>query len=312
MSALTRVKQPLRRAISPSLSFNRYRTVQSLPIAVYCNKRCASTDASVPDQAISQTPEFIQTMLAANQQFIETFHGAGLPWWASIVTATVCLRSALTLPIAVYQQRAIGRMLAAAPIVQSWGETLKNQLAREGKIKGWEYERYNLELQKQYRAKVKQIYTQNDCRPIKSFLLPWFQIPLFVCMSFSIRGMVLAPETFESLSSGGFAWVTDLTARDPTMIFPIAIGMSNFLNVELNSMNARGKNQSFRQKTLQNVFRGLSFAIIPIAAQAPIALCLYWTTSSLYSVAQNVCFRVPTVRSFLKLPIVNKPSTTNA
>lgn len=149
MSALTTVKQPLRRAILPSLPVNRYRIGQSLPTAVYCYKRYASTDTSVPDQAISQTPEFIQTMLAANQQFIETFHGAGLPWWASIVTATICLRSALTLPIAVYQQRAIGRMLAAAPIVQSWGETLKNQLAREGKIKGWEYERYNLELQKQ-------------------------------------------------------------------------------------------------------------------------------------------------------------------
>jgi inner membrane protein COX18 len=103
----------------------------------------------MPDEAISHTPELIQTMVAVNQHFVETFHGAGLPWWASIVTATVCLRSALTLPIAIYQQRAIGRMLAVAPIVQSWGETLKNQLAREGKAKGWEYERYNSELQKQ-------------------------------------------------------------------------------------------------------------------------------------------------------------------
>lgn len=68
---------------------------------------------------------------------------------------------------------------------------------------------------------------------MKSFLLPWFQIPLFVCMSFSLRGMVISPELVDSLSAGGFGWVTDLTARDPTMIFPIAIGMSNFLNVEV-------------------------------------------------------------------------------
>jgi membrane protein insertase Oxa1/YidC/SpoIIIJ len=52
-------------------------------------------------------------------------------------------------------------------------------------------------------------------------------------MSFSLRGMVMSPEVFESLSTGGFGWVMDLTARDPTMIFPIAIGMSNFLNVEV-------------------------------------------------------------------------------
>jgi inner membrane protein COX18 len=102
----------------------------------------------LPNQALSQTPEVINAMLAANQHFVETFHGAGLPWWASIAAATVILRSALTLPIAIYQQRAVGRMIAVAPIVQSWGETLKNQLAREGKEKGWEYERYNMELQK--------------------------------------------------------------------------------------------------------------------------------------------------------------------
>ncbi|KAI8581034.1 hypothetical protein K450DRAFT_234320 [Umbelopsis ramanniana AG] len=300
------LRLPLRQA-SRLPTLRRIALERSLPATVLITHRHSSTNASLPDEAVSHTPELINALLAANQHFVETFHGAGLPWWASIITATVCLRSALTLPIAVYQQRAVGRMLAVAPIVQSWGETLKNQLAREGKTKGWEYETYNIELQKQYRAKVKQIYRQNDCLPMKSFLLPWFQIPLFVCMSFSLRGMVISPELIDSLSAGGFGWVTDLTTRDPTMIFPIAIGMSNFLNVELNSMYMRDK-QSLRQKALQNIFRGISFAIIPIAAQAPMALSLYWTTSSLYSVAQNVLFRVPAVRKALKLPIVNKPS----
>jgi membrane protein insertase Oxa1/YidC/SpoIIIJ len=120
-----------------------------LPATVFITKRHSSTNVPLPEEATSHTPELINALLAANQHFVETFHGAGLPWWASIITATVCLRSALTLPIAVYQQRAVGRMLAVAPIVQSWGETLKNQLAREGKTKGWEYERYNMELQKQ-------------------------------------------------------------------------------------------------------------------------------------------------------------------
>lgn len=120
-----------------------------LPATVFITKRHSSTNVPLPEETTSHTPELINALLAANQHFVETFHGAGLPWWASIITATVCLRSALTLPIAVYQQRAVGRMLAVAPIVQSWGETLKNQLAREGKTKGWEYERYNTELQKQ-------------------------------------------------------------------------------------------------------------------------------------------------------------------
>jgi membrane protein insertase Oxa1/YidC/SpoIIIJ len=44
----------------------------------------------------------------------------------------------------------------------------------------------------------------------------------------------------DSLSVGGFGWVTNLTARDPTMIFPIAIGMSNFLNVEVMILSIMG------------------------------------------------------------------------
>lgn len=142
----------LRHSLKPILcpsALHRFGLRQSLSAVSHVTFRHASTDTRLPDQAVSQTTEVINAMLAANQHFVETFHGAGLPWWASIAAATVILRSALTLPIAIYQQRAVGRMIAVAPMVQSWGETLKNQLAREGKEKGWEYERYNMELQKQ-------------------------------------------------------------------------------------------------------------------------------------------------------------------
>lgn len=189
---------------------------------------------------------------------------------------------------------------------------------------------------------------------MKSFLLPWFQIPLFICMSFSLRGMVISPELVDSLSAGGFGWVTDLTARDPTMIFPIAIGMSNFLNVEV---RADFPHQGADYRQLQSLTQPCSPAQFHVYARQTViapegaskhilghfichhpncgassngkqcsteqkahsvnrfltsdyqqALSLYWTTSSLYSVAQNVLFRVPTVRKALKLPIVNKPS----
>lgn len=142
------LRHRLRPLLRPA-ALPRVRPRQPLSAATYITHRHASTDTGLPEHSASQTPEVINALLAANQHFVETFHGAGLPWWASIVTSTVCLRSALTLPIAIYQQRAVGRMIAVAPIVQSWGETLKNQLAREGKAKGWEYERYDLELQKQ-------------------------------------------------------------------------------------------------------------------------------------------------------------------
>jgi hypothetical protein len=40
-------------------------------------------------------------------------------------------------------------------------------------------------------------------------------------------------------------------------------------------MYARGE-PSMKQKILQNLFRGISFAIIPIAAQAPMVSNVFW------------------------------------
>ncbi|KAI8976532.1 60Kd inner membrane protein-domain-containing protein [Pilobolus umbonatus] len=261
-----------------------------------------------PTTAESSLP----VILSANEQILTSIHTSGLPWWATLISSTVILRSVMTLPIAVYQQRSIGKMIALAPMVQSWGETLKVKIANESKHNQWSYSQYQKELQKQYSKKVKSIYAEYGCSRWKLLLLPWIQIPLFVSMSLTLRHMTAFPLPYfgqtsslpvEGLSEGGLSWFTDLTVTDPTMILPVLIGTGNLLNVELNAWYARGKQQTTTQKTMTNAFRVLSVAFIPIAANVPMAMCLYWTTSAWYSVLQNVCFRVPGVRSLLKMPM---------
>lgn len=72
----------------------------------------------------------------------------------------------------------------------------------------------------------------------------------------------------------------------------------------MNAWLAKGK-QTTTQKVLTNIFRVISLLFIPIAAQAPMALGLYWFTSSWYSVAQNIAFRSNRVRQLLHLPIMD-------
>ncbi|RUS22498.1 60Kd inner membrane protein-domain-containing protein [Endogone sp. FLAS-F59071] len=198
------------------------------------------------------TTDQVNFMLAANQSFLEALHNNGLPWWAAIVVATVCLRSAFTFPIALYQQRNIARRIALAPMVESWAETLKYSVAKESKMRRISYDEYNVELQKQvrkwsnrlgyslYRAKIKQLYRENNCSPLRAFLLPWVQIPLFISMSLTIRGMAAYPLPWLSnpnlpvhgFTDGGLAWFVDLTQADSTWILPVAIGLTNLLNIE--------------------------------------------------------------------------------
>ena len=44
------------------------------------------------------------------QLLISTQNATGLPWWASIVTTTFALRTAVTLPLGVYQSIIIGKV----------------------------------------------------------------------------------------------------------------------------------------------------------------------------------------------------------
>ncbi|KAI8328169.1 60Kd inner membrane protein-domain-containing protein [Choanephora cucurbitarum] len=188
-----------------------------------------SLDASLP------------AVLATNESILQTIH-TSLPWWATIVSSTILLRSCLTLPIAIYQQQSIGTMIQLAPMVQSWGETLKQELGKRSRQQGWSYPEYQAQLQKQYRHKVNAIYAHYGCPRWKLLLLPYVQMPLFICMSLTLRHMTAMPlpywgqtasEPVTGLSEEGLAWFTDLTLTDPTLTLPVLIGVGNLLNVEV-------------------------------------------------------------------------------
>ncbi|KAF9571811.1 Cytochrome c oxidase assembly protein cox18, mitochondrial [Mortierella alpina] len=267
-----------------------------------------SDRAFIPD--LLQEPTHVNTLLASTHYILEGIHSAGLPWWATIFCATFILRTAITTPVAIYQQRAVGRMMALTPVLQAWLETLKSSIRVDHKLKGRDYASFNTEIREAYRMKTQELYAANRCNPRVSFLLPWVQIPLFITMSLTIRGMAGYPLPFLGDSSlpaepgfadGGAMWFTDLAASDPTWIMPVAVGATNLLNVELNGF-MMSKTPTRNQRIFRNIFRALAISMVPIAHEAPMAICLYWLSSGSYSVFQNIAFRVPVVRRRLKLP----------
>lgn len=208
----------------------------------------AATGLSTVDPTVTATTAetTLPTILTLNESVLTTIHDVGLPWWATILAGTLILRTSLTLPIAIYQQRSMGKMINLAPMIQSWAETLKVQVAKESNQKGWPYKQYQAELQRQYSKKVKSIYAHHGCARWKLLLLPWAQMPLFISMSLTLRHMTGSPlpwygQTAEfpaaGLSEGGLAWFVDLTAVDPTMVVPVLIGAGNLINVEVKGVH---------------------------------------------------------------------------
>ena len=181
--------------------------------------------------------------LVALQGFFDALHvGGGLPWWAAVVGGAVLLRSAVTLPVAVYQQRNAARMeLDAAPYVAAWRDKLAVQIRADFRAQDRPFEELQAELGRQLRRKAWQVYREHGCTPLGPILLPIAQIPLWVGVSLCIRrmcalplfGLDTLPEPVPGFVTGGLPWCMDLAAADPTWTLPCLVGAFHLANIQV-------------------------------------------------------------------------------
>ncbi|KAJ1926761.1 hypothetical protein IWQ60_003530 [Tieghemiomyces parasiticus] len=245
------------------------------------------------------------------QGLLVVVHNNGVPWWATFIVGAVALRTTIA-PIAIYQQQAIGRQLKLQPVVKLLGDSLKYTLRETGRHKGWGYDRYKRELSKEFSNRVVQMYMRNNCSPLFRMVLPFVQIPIFAAVSFTIRRMCGQPlpwfDTVDhlppvaGLATEGVLWFTDLLVPDPTFILPLVLGVTHLVNIQLNlSLRSQGAPLPKYYPYLINGFRGLAVLMTYVATQIPAALCLYWTTSALFSTGLNLAFRSVRIRRLLRI-----------
>lgn len=247
------------------------------------------------------------------QQGLISLHDySGLPWWASIVVSTILVRTAVTLPLSIYQNKIVARLEKISLEMPDIVKSLKAETAYAVRKFHWTEDQarmmYNHSLKKQWNNLV----IRENCHPAKTMVVLWGQIPLWVVMSVAIRNMVhLLPDpssidaqiTFAELTLGGFGWIPNLTVVDNSFILPVAMGLINFTIIEIQQA-ARTKDSSKLQKVFTNLFRGLSILMIPIAATVPSCLCLYWVTSSAYGLGQNLLLMSPRFKRLVGVPQV--------
>eukprot|EP00794_Sanderia_malayensis_P016647 gene16647-18337_t len=255
----------------------------------------------------------IQTLLINMQSF------TGLPWWATIVSSTILLRFVITLPLARVQATAVAKTELLQPTLKEVYEALKHNIAIKGKRNGESAEEVERKYRQEARKYTLDIYRRENCNPMKLYLLPWVQLPLWILISLALRNISgFFPKTTESVTeivqchpdllTGGCLWFHDLTVSDPYYIIPVIIGVTNLLNIELNTL--RRKVPSMRQRILTRVFRIMTVGMMLASSQVPTAMSLYWATSSSYGLAQNICLMQPSVRRKLGIPQAPSESKT--
>ncbi|XP_076441695.1 cytochrome c oxidase assembly protein COX18, mitochondrial-like [Babylonia areolata] len=253
------------------------------------------------------------------QKVLEAIHTTtGLPWWASIAASTLMLRGVVTLPLAVYSMHIMARVELLQPEIAKLSQELRREVAVAVKKFAWDAKYTRFKYNSTMKKLIKDLYIRDNCHPAKSSLVLWFQIPMWVCLSFALRNMsgavptavpgtdsaVLCPD----LKTEGVLWFPDMTAPDSTWLLPLMLGLTNLLNIEMHSLTAQRVSRF--QKSLVLVMRVLSLAMIPIGSVVPSCMCYYWMCSSVFGLGQTILFKAPSLRRLLRVPKTPSESQT--
>ena len=166
----------------------------------------------------------------------------GLPWWATIIGATIAIRVSLA-PLVVKLQANNIRLTNIQPEMQGLMKDLTH--AKESG---------NMQEMGMAAKKVQKLMKDNNASPFKSFGLPFVQMPVFLTMFFALRGMANAG--LPSMTEGGFGWISNLTIPDPYIALPITSAIATLAVMETGAeLGAAAQANTPQQKMIRNVLR---------------------------------------------------------
>ncbi|KNE64886.1 hypothetical protein AMAG_10219 [Allomyces macrogynus ATCC 38327] len=174
-------------------------------------------------------------------------------WGAAIIATTVLLRSAITLPLAIYQHQTALKMVQLRPLLRAWERAIAHQVRAESRQANLSYDQFVAQYRRQYARKIGELYHDHGVRPLFTALAPLAQAPLWITMSLTLRRMAAVPGT-EPVSVlvrdygpaplvGADAGplldliVPHLAAADATWITACAFGGMQLANVELAALS---------------------------------------------------------------------------
>ncbi|XP_074874648.1 mitochondrial inner membrane protein OXA1L isoform X2 [Buteo buteo] len=226
------------------------------------------------------------------QNFLQFLHlDVGLPWWGAIAVGTLGARLAL-LPLLVRGQREAARLAAHMPQLQLLSQRLAE--ARRGSDQ--------FQVARAY-SELAAYQKRHNVNPLRGFLVPLVQTPLFVSFFLALQKMAAAP--VPGLHRGGLAWFPDLAASDPYYILPVLVTASTWLVLEVGAETGVA---SPGAGTVRQVLRFLPLFFLPFIIHFPTAVFTYWLTSNAFSLAQTGLLRVPAVRARLRIPPPGAPA----
>jgi len=181
------------------------------------------------------------------------FEGLTHNWGVAIILLTVLVKT-LLFPLTIAQIRSMNAMRALQPQV----EALK---AKHGDDK----EKLNLAMM--------ELYRQNKVNPFSGCLPLLLQMPIWFALYATLQTSV-------ELYHEPFLWMADLTRKDPYYVFPIAMGISQFVMQKISPQPTDAAQAKMMLYFMPGFFTFMMLAV-------PGGLTLYIFVNNVLSIAQQ-------------------------
>ena len=262
--------------------------------------------------------QFIAECIDQTQTLIVGLHSAsGLSWAATLPLTAILVRLGLLGPLATYAHLKETQRRELHPLMYAWQHAIRRNTFKKYSARG-PAECHKL-ASKQLFAKGRQIRKEMGVQYWKSSL-SWLQLPVFLVAIESIRklcgthggllalmmerpaetasrdavlqdaGNTASYELKQSLANEGALWFPDLTVPDPMLIMPFMLSGCLFANIMIHDRKAKatGLPPGKWQLRLRRTLKIIALAIGPATLGVPSAMLVYWITSSLCALGQNV------------------------
>ncbi|NWI40423.1 OXA1L protein, partial [Picathartes gymnocephalus] len=151
-------------------------------------------------------------------------------------------------------------------------------------------------------AELASYQRRHNVNPLRGFLVPLVQTPLFVSFFLALQGMAAAP--VPGFFQGGLGWFPNLAAPDPFYVLPLLVTASTWLVLELGAETGVA---SPGAGPVRQILRLLPLFFLPFIIHFPTAVFTYWLTSNSFSLLQTGLLRVPALRARLGVAPVQAP-----
>uniref|UniRef100_A0A7S3CYA8 Membrane insertase YidC/Oxa/ALB C-terminal domain-containing protein n=1 Tax=Palpitomonas bilix TaxID=652834 RepID=A0A7S3CYA8_9EUKA len=186
--------------------------------AVANSAPAAVSDAMANASAAADTSSTPVDWLISGLQVMHD--STGMPWWGTIIGATVLVRAA-TLPVTVFQMQNVAKLAQIKPEMERLTDRMKDLVARG-----------EHEVAQKYRAELKDLFKRNNASPMRSMASAFVQMPVFMSFFFALRRMA---EEVPSFWEEGALWFENLSTSDPYYILPVISGGLMYINITLGS-----------------------------------------------------------------------------